>query len=187
MAIGVDEIYLSMQNHDNGEYLTANVYTVDGVYEADGVTPRRLSIGQLVMALCLQRAADLESDIVRKMNQLEDVTERLELMTEIEKNILEGDVNMSTKRLTYKGVSMTYLTFLRDKVEMDNVPTGVVNAKSEDFLSKLESEMDASNSFSQQTMIELQSQTTKRDQAYDMISNVLKSVNTVLVGNANNL
>jgi hypothetical protein len=114
MAIGVDQFYLSMQNHDTGEYLMANVYTVDGVYEADGVTPRRLSIGQLVMALCLQRAADLESDIVKKMNQLEDVTEKLELMTEIETNVLEGDVNMSTRRITYKGVSMSYYSFLAD-------------------------------------------------------------------------
>ena len=27
MAIGVDRIYLSMQDTDTGEYLTANVYT----------------------------------------------------------------------------------------------------------------------------------------------------------------
>ena len=65
MAIVVDGIFLSLKN-DDGEYLTANVYTVDGVYEADNVTPRRLSIGQLVMALCLQRAAELELDIVKK-------------------------------------------------------------------------------------------------------------------------
>ena len=32
-----------------------------------------------------------------------------------------------------------------------------------------------------------QSATSKRDQAYDMISNILKSLNTVLVGNANNI
>ena len=35
-------------------------------------------------------------------------------------------------------------------------------------------------------MIELQSQTSKRDQSYDMISNVLKSLNTVQVGIVNN-
>ena len=51
MAFSVDQIYLSMQNPETGEYLTADVYTVDGVYEADGVTLRRLSVGQLVMAL----------------------------------------------------------------------------------------------------------------------------------------
>ena len=47
--------------------------------------------------------------------------------------------------------------------------------------------MDEMNSFSQKTMIELQSLTSKRDQSYDMISNVLKSLNNVLVGISNNI
>ena len=57
----------------------------------------------------------------------------------------------------------------------------------DDFITKLEAKMDEKNTFSQQTMIELQSLTAKRDQSYDMISNVLKSINTLLVGNANNM
>jgi hypothetical protein len=71
-------------------------------------------------------------------------------------------------------------------MDADVVPTGNVNADSTDFLTALESKMDEKNTFSQQAMIELQSLTNKRDQAYDMVSNVLKSVNTVLVGIANN-
>ena len=185
MAIGVDQIYLSMQNAETGDYLTANVYTVEGVTNIDG-SPRRLSIGQLVMALCLQRAAKLEADIVSKMNHLEDITERLELLTQIETSVLEGEVNLETRMLTYKGESISYFNFLRQYTSIQTVPTKA-DADSSDFLTELESEMDSNNSFSQQTMIELQSQTTKRDQCYDMISNVLKSVNTVLVGNANNL
>lgn len=187
MAIGVDQIYLSMQDTDTGEYLTANVYTVDGVYEVDGVTPRMLSIGQLVMALCLQRAAQLEADIVTKMNDLEKVSEMLECMTEIEENVLAGEVEMSRKRVEYKGVEYTYADFLETVVRMTDVPHGKVDANSEDFITALESEMDSNNSFSQQTMIQLQSQTTKRDQAYDMISNVLKSLNNVLTGIVNNM
>jgi hypothetical protein len=85
-------------------------------------------------------------------------------------------------------VERTYYEFLTTYTDVENVPeTGTVNAKSTDFLAALETEMDSKNSFSQQTMIQLQSQTTKRDQAYDMVSNVLKSVNNTLVGNANNL
>ena len=186
MSMEVDQIYLSMQSPATGEYLTANVYTIPGVEEADG-SPRLLSIGQLVMALCLQRAAELETDIVGKMNTLEDITEQLELMTEIENTVLEGDVNMGSKTVKYRGVQYTYQYFLSDIVEMDNVPSGTVNADSSDFLSDLEAAMDSKNSFSQQTMIELQSQTTKRDQAYDMVSNVLKSINTTLIGNINNM
>ena len=187
MAIGVDQIYLTMANPDTGEYLKANVYTVDGVYEADGVTLRRLSIGQLVMALCLQRAAELESDIVKKMGELEDISEMLELMTEIENNVLETDVNMSSATVKYKGEDYTYYKFLTEVMEMENVPTGTANAKSDEFISALESKMDEYNTFSQQTMIMLQSQTNKRDQTYDLISNALKSLNQVLTANINNM
>ena len=189
MAIGVDGIVLSMKNPDTGEYLTANVYTVDGVYEPDGVTPRRLSIGQLVMALCLQRAADLERQVIEKMAAIENTSTQLELMTEIETAVLAGNVNMSSKKVTYNGAQYTYYRFLTEVMGMDAdvVPTGTVNADSTDFLTALESKMDEKNTFSQQAMIELQSLTNKRDQAYDMVSNVLKSVNTVLVGVANNM
>jgi hypothetical protein len=47
--------------------------------------------------------------------------------------------------------------------------------------------MDELNSFSQETMIELQSLTEKRDQAYDMISNILRSINTVITATINNI
>ncbi|MBQ6247814.1 MAG: hypothetical protein IJK04_13170, partial [Kiritimatiellae bacterium] len=72
-------------------------------------------------------------------------------------------------------------------VRDDRVMTTGLDILLDDFISALEAKMDEKNSFSQQKMIELQSQTSKRDQCYDMISNILKSLNTVLVGNANNL
>lgn len=193
MAFEVDQIYLSMQSTDTGEYLMANVYTLPGVCEVDGKTPRLLSIGQLVMALCLQRAAELETDIVRKMNTLEHTTRQLELMTQIETEILEGSVNMKSRTVEYLGKVYTFYDFLTANDEtidltlnMDNVPD-TVDASNTKFLTDLEATMDSKNTFSQTTMIELQSQTTKRDQAYDMVSNILKSINTVLIGNANNL
>ena len=108
-------------------------------------------------------------------------------MTEIETAVLEGSVNMSSRKVTYGGVEYTYYQFLAEIVGVDDVPTGTANADSSEFLSALESAMDSKNSFSQQTMIELQSQTTKRDQAYDMVSNILKSINTTLIGNINNM
>ena len=80
----------------------------------------------------------------------------------------------------------TYQDFLDRFAGVEYVPSGTVNKDSTEFLSSLESAMDSKNSFSQRTMIELQSQTTKRDQTYDMISNILKSINTVLIGNVNN-
>ena len=214
MAIGVDQIYLSMTSPETGEYLTANVYTVDGVYEADGVTLRRLSMGQLVMALCLKRATDLETGyfyidpytgeetyekgIVGRrspttgvykhgyMDDVEEASEQLRCMSEIENAVLSSTVNMASKTVTYNGSNYTYADFLSNVMDVDNVPSSA-NKDSHDLLSAMEAKMDERNTFSQETMIKLQSQTTKRDQAYDMISNVLKSFNTILTATVNNI
>ena len=218
MAIAVDTFDLSLRSTETGQRLTANVYYVDGVTDASGL-PRALSIGELVMALCLDRAAKLEAGIIALMEQMNNTTVKLEALTEIEQNIVDWAAEQSTKTYVYLDTrssrvlkngpyaGTTYLDFLLnglddnpdDEVD-DNIDLGGNEAvwvnvppddptaiKFEDFISTIESKMDSLNSFSQKTMIELQSQTSKRDQAYDMISNVLKSINTILVGNANNM
>ena len=209
MAIGVDEIYLSMANPDNGELLTANVYTVAGVQNADG-TPRLLSIGQLVMAICLQRAAALEAAIIEKMDLMEKTSAQLEAMTGIEEKVIGWPTMANPPHTGYE-----HLYHDADKIsgtgsEYDGMTMeaflqqmGVIGQEIEcvrwsgtkdpndimydDFITALESKMDEKNSFSQKTMIELQSLTNKRDQSYDMVSNILKSLNTTLIGNVNNM
>ena len=184
MAIGTVEFDLSLVSPETGEYLTARAYTVDGVNNVDG-TPRELSIGQLVMAICLQRATELESQIIALMETMNATSLQLENMTKIEEDILAGTVNLTTRTVTYDGRSYTYQGFLTEVMGMTGVPDSA-SASSTDFITALEAKMDEKNSFSQQTMIELQSLTSKRDQSYDMISNILKSLNTVQVGIVNN-
>ncbi len=201
MSIGTVEFDLSMVNPETGEYLTARAYTVDGVLGVDN-QPRLLSIGQLVMAICLQRASRLENGytdpatgthvkgIIDLMEEMNATSAKLEAMTKIEKDIVEktsGSLDLTSTYVTYDGRQISYQTFLSDPDlgGLTNVPS-TANASSSQLISDIESKMDESNSFSQQKMIELQSQTSKRDQAYDMVSNVLKSLNNVLTGIVNN-
>ena len=184
MAIGTVEFDLSLVNPETGEYLTARAYTVEGVNNVDG-TPRELSIGQLVMAICLKRATALEAGIVALMEEMSLTSIQLEIMTKIEEEILAGTVNMNSSSVSYNGRSYTYKQFLENVMGMTGVPDSASAALS-DFITALEAKMDEKNSFSQQTMIELQSMTSKRDQTYDMISNMLKSFNTVQIGIVNN-
>ena len=177
--------------------LTANYYTVEGVNNPDG-TPRALSIGQLVMALCLQRATELEAEIIKIVEDLNKTSEDLERLTEIESaivNATDSSVNLKTTKL--KGTDISYYDFLTkpEKAEnpgdivgmgLKNVPE-TANSSSEQLITDIEAKMDSHNSFSQQTMIDLQSQTAKRDQSYDMISNILKSLHTTLMTNVNNM
>ena len=206
MPIETIEFDLSMVSPETGRYLTARAYTVDGVNNVDG-TPRELSIGQLVMAICLQRATALEATIIALMEEMNSTSAKLEALTEIETEVLKwpdelkaagtsarslNNYNVSSDNAAYPGV--TYKTAL---VGMGVIANGISYVRVsgnpdsddimyDDFITQLESKMDEQNSFSQQKMIELQSQTSKRDQSYDMISNVLKSLNTVQVGIVNN-
>ena len=207
MAIGIDTFDLSMTSPDTGRYLTANFYTVDGVTNADG-SLRQLSIGQLVMAICLSRASKLEADIIALMEEMNATSAELKIMTTIEEKVIgwttaDPQPHPGYEHLYHDTISgtgtnydgKTYMDVLRS---MGIIGDGIECVRwsgspdpndimYDDFITALESKMDEKNTFSQQKMIELQSLTNKRDQSYDMISNILKSLNTVLVGNANNM
>ena len=209
MAIGTVEFDLSMVSPQSGEFLTARAYTVEGVEHADG-SLRQLSIGQLVMAICLSRASKLEADIIALMEEMNTTSVQLEIMTSIETKVLgwpdmspqphngyehlyhDAD-KISAPGSPYDGQTME--KFLRDEVHVIGAGIECVRWSGspdpndimyDDFITELEAKMDEKNSFSQQTMIELQSLTNKRDQSYDMISNILKSLNTTLTGIVNN-
>ena len=169
--------------------LTANYYTVPGITNPDG-TPRALSIGQLVMALCLQRATELEAEIIKIVEDLNKTSEDLERLTEIETAIVNAtDSSVDLKNTKLVGTDISYYDFLTKseyEIELKSVPV-TADSSSEQLITDIEAKMDSHNSFSQQTMIDLQSQTAKRDQSYDMISNILKSLNTTLMTNVNNM
>jgi hypothetical protein len=188
------EFFTPGEHFNTGEYLTARTYSIT-VKDADGAEEKlleNLSIGQLVMALCLERAVAKEKDIIDTMNSLNTTSSQLEGLTEIEAAVVGADgrkgesVDLTAKALTYMGSSYTYSSFLEKVIGLSSVP-GTANSESSSFISILEDAMDQRNSINQQTMIELQSSTSKRDQAYDMISNILKSLGNVITGNLNNL
>ena len=190
MAIGTVEFDLSMVSPQSGEFLTARAYTVEGVTNADG-SLRQLSIGQLVMAICLNRASKLETDIIALMEEMSATSAQLAALTEIENDILDGGAgmnNINTSHVTYDGRDYTFYDFLVNVMgfSSSDVSTGFADASNTDLITLIESKMDEKNSFSQQKMIELQSLTNKRDQSYDMISNILKSLNTTMTGIVNN-
>lgn len=178
--------------------LTANYYTLEGVNGVDG-KPRPLSIGQLVMALCLDRATRLEAEIIDIVEKLNKTSEDLERMTKIESDIVNATEGtpVNLKNTKFDDTGMSYYDFLtlpeEAASEGDPVGMGIANVPdsadyaSEELITEIESKMDSLNSFSQQTMIDLQALTAKRDQSYDMISNILKSLNTTLLTNVNNL
>ena len=198
MAIGTVEFDLSMVSPQSGEFLTARAYTVEGVTNVDG-SLRQLSIGQLVMAICLSRASKLEADIIALMEEMSTTSAQLADMTKIEQAVIDDfAANQNGHAYNLNNVTVTSSTsavkLLRDLGVINSTQQYVRNDSIlsnadimyDDFITEIESKMDEKNSFSQQKMIELQSLTNKRDQSYDMISNILKSLNTTMTGIVNN-
>ena len=198
MAIGTVEFDLSMVSPESGEFLTARAYTVEGVTNVDG-SLRQLSIGQLVMAICLKRASELEADIIALMEEMSTTSAQLADMTKIEQAVIDDfAANQNGHAYNLDNVTVTSSTsavqLLRDLGVINSTQQYVRNDSIlsnadimyDDFITEIESKMDEKNSFSQQKMIELQSLTNKRDQSYDMISNILKSLNTTMTGIVNN-
>ena len=289
--------------YDSAPPLMGTLYTVEGVNDANN-QPRKLSMAELVMVVCLARAADKEKAVINLMKEMSDTTEILKGLTDIETKLLDGGkINSIVGTYNYNGVTFTKATaFLAalgvvpggDKLQSEaqickeldsgtpffkiqgsfsingtsysaynfimrilpivnselrsaysdmsalnswgdapltnvqlqqlnlhygfSLPYGTtasqaltameekydpqlsewlkqdmtsssvyVSTSTDQLITDIESKMDSLNSFSQEKMIELQSETNKRDQAYDMITNILKSMNTVQVGIVNNM
>lgn len=173
--------------------LQRNVYKVDGVtgIAADG----SLSVGQLVMALCLSRATELEDKIIELMNEISENTDKLNTISAAQSDLSTWLANHTTdtsslSKTTVLDSGKTWAQWIPELNAIGfNIADKSYYSQSElnAIVSEMDSRMDELNTFSQETMISLQSTTSKRDQAYDMISNILKSLNTTLSGNANNI
>ncbi len=170
MSFAISNLTLTGSDPATAEPLKANLYTLEGVNNN-----QPMSIGMLVMALCLSRATILENgdpddpsqtSIIGLMKQMEDTSDDIELLTSVHEKLV------GTKTGSYTSDEL-------DALDRHGITSVTVD--------NVTSALDSLNSFSQETMIELQSLTNKRDQAYDMAANILKSLNTVLTGIANNL
>lgn len=197
MATGFETVHfdLSMCDPEYGTPLQANAYHVEGIRNVDG-SLRDLSIGQLVMAICLQRASALETSIVNMMSEMSMTAANLETLTTCQQYFVDHDaipfdftpaVTLSWNGKTMDGVknSSRLIEFLTSSdyvgLKIDS------SATRDDIIQAISSKMDSLNSVNQEELVQLQSLVSKRDQSYDLITNVLKSINTVLVATSNNI
>ena len=183
-------INLSMKS-SMGEQLTANVYTVEGIYNTDGRL-RELSIGQLVMAVCLNRAAELEGIVVALMETLARQSANINALSKVQEKLLEYK---GTDPYTDKALSEQISYYDANQASKTSNSTSTIlsalgvstSVTYDDVIKEIDNKLNQLNSVSQETLIEIQSKTSKRDDTYNLMTNVLKSLNSTLVGNANNL
>lgn len=194
-------ISLSMKSPETGALLAANVYTLEGVTNADG-SLRPMSVGQLVMAVCLSRATELESKILVEMEEMAETTDRLDRYSRVEADLANWQKDNPNAMLTLAvinanaaaypdlyaafGDATKRAQFLSD-IGMSTSQTSWTPDEVDEIMQKTEEQMDSLNTISQEKLIDIQSLTSKRDDTYSLVSNVLKSLYTVMTGNVNNL
>ena len=187
MAFEIDQIRLyGHYDTDTGKVRTANVYWVEGI-------DRQLSIAELVMAICLERAASMEDGIIKIMQDMQDTNIAIEDLTRTESLLVAkqesgtsgskfSDFTDDAKAIpTDATLDTDVVQWLSDHgVAVGSVSTGSALSKDDvqALITATESRLDNLNSLSQQKMIELQSETNKRNQAYDLISSMVKSIGT---------
>lgn len=197
-----EAIDLSMRSPETGAYLTSNVYTLEGVTNEDG-SLRLMSISQLVMAICLSRATELESGIVGIMETMAEKTDQLDRYSRVESDIANWQKDNPTTELTQEIItankdkypdmyealsdSANLASFLSEIGVSDTSKSSWKPDELDELMQKIEEQMDSLNTISQELLIDIQSLTSKRDDTYSLISNVLKSLYTVMTGNINNL
>ena len=200
-AFSVSTINLTSKDLVTGLNNTANVYFVPGL-------GRELSIAELVIAICLDRAASLESDVVGIMEEMSATTKDIEELTRVE-GILTKYVDSGITRASgddppwacdwggilenesqlpagcgWRGPGWNHWTdWVRDMCKLDSFPIPIQKENfSADEVDKacsvIETRLDALNTTSQETLIKLQSLTNKRDQTYDLITAMTKNTLT---------
>ena len=185
MDFTTDAVTLSLRNAETGKALTANVYDV----QFDDGTSRVMSIGQLVMAICLARATEMEGKVVDIMESMAVTTTNIEALSDVEAKIVDkNSANLANVTGSWTVVkedgSNVLCTTAEDVLAALEVDVGNTV---DTIIDNIETKLDTMNTTSQEQMITLQSQTNKRDQSYEMISNVLKSMYTVMSGIVNNV
>ena len=193
----VSTIDLSMCDPETGNPITANVYRVDGI-------ARDLSISELVMAICLSRATELEGQIVARMEVMGRTTVNIETLTTIQsqlaKLMLDGkekkdDIKINVVNPQWYDDSGKLTTYnplynyndLSKFLSAIGITLGEDVQKIDDVVARISTKIDSLNTTNQKDLISMQSDTNKRDQSYELITNMLKSIGTTLLGTANNM
>jgi len=185
MDFTTDAVKLSLRNAETGKALTANVYNV--VFD-DG-SSRVMSVGQLVMAICLARATEKEKAVVDIMDGMAVTTTNIEALSDVEAKIVDkNSAELSKITGNWSVVRNDGTTAICTTADEVLSALGVdIGTTVDTIIDNIETKLDTLNTTSQEQMINLQSQTNKRDQSYEMISNVLKSFYTVMSGIVNNV
>ena len=158
------------ENHYAAESVAAiNLYNANG---AEGLT-----LGQLVISMCMKAALYYEDMSVRKANAMTETSRTTEEIADICQQVIAGTVtdwSATRKRL----VNDFSVTGLPEKIDSFSDRTAAANA--------IKERLEALVRYSQQDAIDLQSLLARRDVAHTAASNSTLALGTSMTGEAGN-
>ena len=189
---------LTIKDPETGRLLTAHVYTIEGLEGS-------FSMGQLVFAICVAIALEREQRLVDIMDEVDASTSKLKTLTDIQSALVDwfnaagtndmfdqtfgSDVYIAYDGHVYQGTE--WRNFLWEVCELatEQLPnkSELTRDEVESLINAISDKMDSLNAINNEQLIQMQSETAKRDQAFDLTSNILKSFNAQLIGTVNNM
>lgn len=165
-----------------------NLYAYNGVM---GMT-----LGQLMMCICIRRAAVIEEQSVLKMNEINASAAWLEILAQVGERILTRSSLTATLNLTrssYVPTKVPTVTTYRDFLALEvglgysAVPTSLTTPDARTNLYRqLTEKMSAASTSNQEQMIALQSLLSRRDATYNASASTIKKLGTTMNVSASN-
>jgi hypothetical protein len=138
-----------------------------------------MTLGQMVISVCIARAAVIETTSVARMNKMTSTNAILDKLANYAQQVVDGTATWSMVKnflVQTCGVSSDLLP--------DEVSTVPNRLKA---FSVLRQQMDNYNNVSQRDMVDLQSLVNRRDVAFSTSTNTVRSILKTGTGTASNL
>ena len=145
-----------------------------------------LTLGQLVQAVCIRTAAALEAQSVNKMNTMTSGSVKLDDAAGWLKKIMQGTADWTAAKAFLIGTMGISTSELPDRIDEYEGQTTSAYDRRMQAANALKAKMDALTQDQQENMIDLQTLVNRRDGAYSTSSNVVRTLGTSSMDNAQN-
>ncbi len=145
-----------------------------------------LTIGQLVQAVCLRSAAVYEAQSVIKMNMMTAGSSKLGGASEILAGVMKGTVDWTAAKAYLTGTLGIAASELPDRIDEYDGETTCAYDRRMQAAKAIKAKMDALTQSQQEDMIDLQSLVNRRDNAFNTSSNVVRTLGSSQMDNAQN-
>ncbi len=160
----------------------------------NGVQYNDLSVGRLLMLICISRAEAMEAILQNEMEMLARDSDQLQSSVDLVECLLCGSSISNTTSFTYTDMNGSHTTTVKSylqnvlQITYDSYPSSTWSKTDiEAIMSPIKNRQDELNTITQKTTINIKDLVTKRDKAYLLGTNALKRLMKDIESNTFNI